>query len=142
MQPRLSVVTLGVEDLPRARRFYEALGWRVSPASNEHVAFIDLNGVVLSLFGRAALAEDAKVSAEGNGFRGFSLAHNVASKQEVDAVLAHAEGAGATIVNPAHDAFWGGYSGYFRDPEGFLWEVAWNPFWPLGEDGRVQLPRD
>lgn len=140
MQPRLTVVTLGVEDLPRATRFYEALGFRVAPGSNEHVTFMDLNGLVLSLFGRRALAEDAHVDAEGSGFRAFSLAHNVASKQEVDATLAHAESVGATIVKPAQDVFWGGYSGYFRDPDGFLWEVAWNPFWPLDEHGRVHLP--
>lgn len=141
MQPRLSVVTLGVDDLARARGFYEALGWRVAPGSNEHVVFIDLNGVVLSLFGRDALAEDAQIPVEGDGFRAFSLAHNVGSKTEVDAVLAHAERAGATIVKPAKDAFWGGYGGYFRDPDGFLWEIAWNPFWPLAEDGRVMLSK-
>lgn len=131
MEPRLSLVTLGVADLDRARRFYvDGLGLPMRPESQESVVFIELNGIWLSLFARAALAEDAQVDAAGSGFRGITLAHNVRSKEAVDALLLQAERAGAKIVKPAQDVFWGGYSGYFSDPDGHLWEVAWNPhFW-------------
>lgn len=131
MEPRLSLVTLGVSDLPRARQFYaEGLGLPLQPQSTDDVAFFGLRGVWLALFSRAALAEDARVSSEGTGFRGVTLAHNVKTKAEVETVLAQAERAGARIVKPAQEAFWGGYSGYFEDPDGFLWEVAYNPhFW-------------
>lgn len=131
MEPRLSLVTLGVQDLPRARKFYaEGLGLPLRPESSEEVAFFGLRGVWLALFSHAALAEDAKVSPEGNGFRGVALAHNVRTKAEVDALLAQAERAGARIVRPAQEVFWGGYTGYFADPDGHLWEVAYNPhFW-------------
>lgn len=140
MDPRLTLVTLGVADLARASRFYEALGWARSAYASEGVAFFQLGGLVLSLYPRAALAEDAGVPAEGSGFRGFALAHNTASRAETDAVLAEAVRAGATLVKPAQDAFWGGYSGYFADPDGALWEVAWNPdLLPLS-DGTVRLP--
>jgi catechol 2,3-dioxygenase-like lactoylglutathione lyase family enzyme len=141
MDQRLSIVTLGVADLARARRFYcDGLGWRESSAGNESVSFIDAGGVVLGLYGREALAEDAGVPDEGDGFSGFALAHNVASEAEVDRVLAEAVEAGATLVKPGQKVFWGGYSGYFADPDGHLWEVAHNPFFPLDADGRVQLP--
>ena len=131
MEPRLSLVTLGVQDLPRARKFYaEGLGLPLRPESSEEVAFFGLRGVWLALYSRAALAEDAKVSPEGSGFRGVALAHNVRTKAEVDAMLAQAERAGARIVRPAQEVFWGGYTGYFADPDGHLWEVAYNPhFW-------------
>lgn len=140
MQPRLTLLTLGVADLGRAVRFYEALGWTRSRYASEGVAFFQLGGLVLSLYPRAALAEDAGIAAEGYGFRGFALAHNTGSRAETDAVLADAVAAGATLVKPAEDAFWGGYSGYFADPDGTLWEVAWNPdLLPLS-DGSVRLP--
>jgi catechol 2,3-dioxygenase-like lactoylglutathione lyase family enzyme len=135
MEPRLSLVTLGVADLARSRKFYvEGLGLPMRPESQDSVVFIGLNGMWLSLFSREALAEDAHVSAEGTGeygkFGGITLAHNVRSKTEVDALLIQAEKAGGKIVKPAQDAVWGGYSGYFSDPDGHLWEVAWNPhFW-------------
>jgi uncharacterized protein len=131
MEPRLSLVTLGVADLDRARKFYvEGLGLPMRPESQESVVFIGLNGVWLSLYSREALAEDAKVSATGTGFSGITLAHNVHSKAEVDALLIQAEKAGGKIIKPAQDVFWGGYSGYFSDPDDHLWEVAWNPhFW-------------
>jgi catechol 2,3-dioxygenase-like lactoylglutathione lyase family enzyme len=131
MEPRLSLVTLGVADLARSREFYvEGLGLPMRPESQDSVVFIGLNGMWLSLFSREALAEDAHVGAEGTGFRGITLAHNVRSKAEVDALLIQAEKAGGKIVKPAQDVFWGGYSGYFSDPDGHLWEVAWNPhFW-------------
>jgi len=140
MQPRLTRVTLGVADLARAVLFYEALGWTRSAYASEGVAFFQLGGLILSLYPRAALAEDAGVAPEGQSFRGFTLAHNTASRAETDAVLAHAVAAGGTLVKPAAEVFWGGYSGYFADPDGTLWEVAWNPgLLPL-PDGSVRLP--
>ncbi len=141
MQQRLSLVTLGVSDLARSRAFYcEGLGWKASSSGNEHVVFIDLGGVVLSLFSRTALAEDARLSPTGSGFSGVSLAQNVRSEADVDRALADAERAGAKILKPAEKTFWGGYAGYFADPDGHAWEVAHNPFWPLDEHGRVRLP--
>lgn len=141
MDQRLNIVALGVADLARARRFYcDGLGWRESSAGNESICFIEAGGVVLGLYGRAALAEDAGVSAEGSGFSGFTLAHNVAAEADVDRVLAEAVEAGGSLVKPGQKVFWGGYSGYFADPDGHLWEVAHNPFFPLDADGRVQLP--
>jgi uncharacterized protein len=139
MEQRLSVVTLGVADLERARRFYEeGLGWR---RGNRHaeVVFFQLPGMVLALFGRAELAADAQVPAEGSGFGAITLAYCTRSREDVDAVLAEAEAAGATILKPAQDVFWGGYSGYFADPDGHPWEVAWNPEWTLADDGTVRL---
>jgi catechol 2,3-dioxygenase-like lactoylglutathione lyase family enzyme len=138
----VSVITLGVVDLARARSFYvDGLGFRASSMSNEHVVFMEGGGVVLALYGRDALAEDAGLASKGSGFRGVALAHNVADKAAVDRVLARAIAAGAKPLRPAQDVFWGGYSGYFEDPDGHVWEVAWNPHWPLDELGRVQLPR-
>ncbi len=130
MNPRISMITLGVRDLAAAIEFYEqGLGFP-RMASPPEVAFFTLNGSWLGLYGYEALAEDAGVPADGSGFRGFSLAHNVSSEAEVDAVMALAVGAGATLVKPPQKVFWGGYSGYFKDPDGHLWEVAHNPlFW-------------
>ncbi len=140
MEQRLSVVTLGVADLERSRRFYEdGLGWRRGNASDE-IVFFQIGGAVLALFPRDALAEDAHLPAGGSGFGGVTLAYNARSREEVDAVLAEAAAAGATILKPAQDVFWGGYSGYFADPDGHPWEVAWNPHWTLGDDGSVRLP--
>jgi hypothetical protein len=138
MEQRLSVVTLGVSDLARAQRFYEALGWK---RGNKHpeVVFFQLNGLVLSLFSRERLAEDAQVSPESSGFPGVVLAYNARSRDDVDAVLAEAERAGARILKPAQDVFWGGYSGYFADLDGHFWEVAWNPEWELTTGGDVKL---
>jgi uncharacterized protein len=141
MEQRLSLVTLGVADLERARRFYEdGLGWR---RGNNHpeVAFYQIGGAVLALWERDALAQDARLPDAGSGFGGIALAYNARTRAEVDAVLAEAAGAGATILKPAEDAFWGGYSGYFADPDGHVWEVAWNPEWALTEDGSVRLPK-
>lgn len=141
MEPRLSLVTLGVENVARARGFYERLGFEAAPSSNENVTFFPAGGVVLALFGRAALAKDASTEDTGRAsFSGVTLAHNVRTEQEVAATLAEAEAAGATIVKPAQPVFWGGVSGYFKDPDGHLWEVAFNPFFPLDADGRVALP--
>lgn len=140
MEPRLSFVTLGVADVGKARKFYEALGFRASAASKAEVAFFDLGGIVLSLFGREALADDAHVPASKPGFSGISLAHNVNSEAEVDQVLNEAVSAGAKLLKPGQKVFWGGYSGYFADPDGHLWEVAYNPFMALDAAGRVTLP--
>lgn len=139
MEQRLTLVTLGVADLARSLRFYEGLGWR---RGNDHaeVVFFQVGGVVLGLFSREALAADARLpSAGGGGFGGMALAYNTRSRAEVDAVLAEAEAVGARILKPAEDAFWGGYSGYFADPDGHLWEVAWNPHWTILADGSVKL---
>lgn len=141
MEPRITLVTLGVDDLGRARAFYcDGLGWRASGAGNEHVVFIQAGRVVLALWSRAALAQDAHVSAEGGGFRGVALAHNVGSREAVDATMEEARRAGAKILKDPCEVFWGGYSGYFADPDGHVWEVAHNPFWPLDADGSVNLP--
>lgn len=131
MQARLSLVTLGVEHFDRAVAFYrDGLGLPLQPQSSGDVAFFGLAGVWLALYPRHLLAEDAGVPAAGSGFRGFTLAHNLRSEPEVDALIAQACAAGATLVKPAQKTFWGGYSGYFADPEGFLWEIAHNPhFW-------------
>lgn len=141
MEQRLTAVTLGVADLQRARRFYETgLGWNASQAGDKDVAFFQANGLVIALWGRANLAEDANVKDDGEGFSGIALAHNVRSREEVDAVLAKAGHAGGRILKPGQDTPWGGYAGYFADPDGHMWEVAWNPFWPLDDAGNVKLP--
>ena len=131
MKPRINIITLGVQDLEHAIEFYErGLGLPRKPFDG-NVAFFELNGTWLALYPWHALAEDAEVSPEGNGFRGVTLAQVVRTREEVDEALRQAAHAGALIVKPAQDVFWGGYSGYFADPDGHLWEVAWNPhFWP------------
>ena len=134
MKPRISMITLGVTDLERSVRFYrDGLGFpqMESPPS---VAFFTLNGSWLGLYGYEALAEDATVSPQGSGFRGFSLAHNVSSEDQVDSLLTEAVAAGGTLVKPGQKVFWGGYSGYFQDPDGYLWEVAHNPFFWIGPE--------
>lgn len=142
MQPRLNLITLGVADVAVARAFYERLGFTASSDSNPSVAFFDAGGVVLALFGYAALAEDARLSPAPAkpAFAGMTLAHNVRSEAEVDAVLNAAVLAGARLVKPAEKTFWGGYAGYFSDPDGYFWEVAHNPFWQLDAAERVVLP--
>ncbi len=140
MEPRVNIITLGVADLGRSRRFYiDALRWRAAAESNEEIVFIPLNGVVLALYQHEALAEDACVAADRSSFRGFTLAYNTRSKSEVDETLDVAKAAGATIVKPAQDVFWGGYSGYFSDPDGFLWEVAYDPESRINEEGNLVL---
>jgi len=140
MEPRVSLITLGVGDLARSRKFYQKLGFRASSVGGAEVVFLQAGPVGLCLFPRESLACDADVPAEGAGFRGIAIAHNVREKGEVDAVIAEAIGAGGEVVKPAHDAAWGGRSGYFVDPDGHLWEVAWNPHFPLGPDGAVTIP--
>jgi len=139
MEQRISLVTLGVADLARSRRFYEeGLGWQRGN-NEEGVAFYQMPGMVLALWSRAALAEDAGVADSGLGFAGLALAYNARSRAEVDAVLDEAAAAGATITKLAHETVWGGYSGYFADPDGHLWEVAHNPFWSIAADGAIRL---
>jgi len=132
VEPRISLITLGVKDLGRSVRFYrEGLGLPLREGGDVSVvAFFETRGTWLALFPREALAADAGVVAEGGGFAGFTLAHNVRTREEVDETLNEAEAAGARLVKAAGDTDWGGYSGYFADPDGYLWEVAWNPhFW-------------
>jgi uncharacterized protein len=139
VEQRLSLVTLGVADLGRARRFYEALGWQTGAAPGDDVVFFRAGGTVLALWGRGELAEDSGVE-DGGGWGGVTLAHNVRSPAEVDAVIAEAERAGAAITRAPGPTFWGGYSGAFIDPDEHPWEVAHNPHWQLDEDGSVILP--
>lgn len=130
MEPRISLITLGVSDLERATRFYEeCLGLPRIPTPPE-ITFFELGTVWLALWARESLAEDVGVSADGSGFRGFTLAHNVRSPEEVDALLSHVARYGGEVVKPGHSTDWGGYTGYFRDPDGFFWEVAHNPQFP------------
>jgi catechol 2,3-dioxygenase-like lactoylglutathione lyase family enzyme len=136
MQPRISMITLGVRDLEVAIGFYEKGLGLPRLESPPEVAFFTLDGTWLGLYGRAALAEDATVPAEGHGFAGVALAHNVASEAEVDAVLAQAVAAGGRLVKPGQKVSWGGYSGYFADPDGHLWEVAHNPHFWVGPPDR------
>jgi uncharacterized protein len=141
MDPRLTLVTLGVADLDRAVAFYrDALGW--TPASTaDGVAFFDLDGLVLALWPHRDLAADSGLSPEGLGaYHGFALAQNLRSREEVDALFEHLRERGADIAKPPVETDWGGYSGYFTDLDGHHWEVAWNPFWPMRDDGRIDLP--
>ncbi len=141
MRQKLSVVTLGVKNFRRSLEFYQnGLGWKVSRASGDEIAFFPMGGIVLALYPHDELAKDATVAPEGNGFSGFTLAYNAKSQEEVDEVLHSAQTVGATIVKPAQKVFWGGYSGYFADPDGYLWEVAWNPEWPFDENDNLVLP--
>jgi hypothetical protein len=137
---RISLVTLGVRDVGQAAVFYERLGLIRSSAGNDSVAFFQLGPAVLGLFGREALAEDAQAGPLWTGNGGVTLAYNVASPEQVDRAMARAEAAGATVLKPAQQAFWGGYHGYIADPDGHVWEIAHNPFFPLTEDGAIVLP--
>jgi catechol 2,3-dioxygenase-like lactoylglutathione lyase family enzyme len=139
VEQRLSLVTLGVTDLGRARRFYEALGWRSDSEPELGVVFFPAGGLVVALWSREELAADSAVEDAG-GWGGITLAHNVRSPAEVDAVLDEAQAAGGRIGRPGAETFWGGYAGVFLDPDGHPWEVAHNPGWTLREDGSVELP--
>jgi predicted lactoylglutathione lyase len=139
MEQRVSIVTLGVADLGRARAFYEALGWTGQKV--EETVFFQAGGLALVLWGREKLAADAGVVDDGpHSFGGIVLAHNVRSKGEVDDLVAAAERAGATVTRPPSETFYGGYAGCFADADGYLWEIAWNPGFALGEDGSLTLP--
>ncbi len=139
MKLRLSLVTLGVADIARARAFYDALGLIPGPSSNDHVVFYDMDGVILALYGNEALAQDAGLASLGAG-GAKTLAWNLSSPGEVDDAIELALSAGAELVKSAAATFWGGYSGYFADPDGHLWEVAHNPFFPFDDRGAVRLP--
>ena len=138
MEQRVSLITLGVGDLARARRFYEALGWTTRAAPSDDIVFFQAGGMVVALWNRRDLAEDTAVS-DGGGWGGVTLAHCVGSPADVDAVLGEAAAAGATIARAAAPTFWGGYSGVFLDPDGHAWEIAHNPHWTLHEDGSISL---
>jgi uncharacterized protein len=138
MQQRVSLITLGVTDLARSRAFYEALGWATGAEPGDDVVFFQAGCMIVALWDRAKLAEDSCVE-DGGGWGGITLAYNVASPQEVDAVIDEARKAGATIGREPDQAFWGGYTAVFIDPEGHPWEVAHNPHWALGDDGSISL---
>ena len=138
MEQRISLITLGVADLGRARAFYEALGWTSGAGPDDDVVFFQAGGLIVALWDRTQLAKDSVV-ADSGGWGGITLAHNVRSPADVDAVLAEAEAAGATIARTGAETFWGGYSGVFVDPDGHAWEIAHNPFWTLGDDGSIKL---
>lgn len=138
MNQRVNVITLGVQDLQRSLAFYsEGLGWKAQVQGD--IALFQLHGVVLALYPREGLAMDAGVPPEGQGFRGVTLAYNCRDEGEVDGILSHVSDFGADVVKPAQKTFWGGYSGYFSDPDGHLWEVAYNPFWELDPEGSIRL---
>ncbi|MFC7241364.1 VOC family protein [Catellatospora aurea] len=139
MEQRISIVTLGVADLPRARAFYERLGWQGQEI--EQTVFFQTDGIAVVLWGRDKVAADAGVpDLGGDGFGGVTLAHNVRSRAEVDEIMAVAAGAGATVTKPAQETFYGGYAGFFTDPDGHVWEIAHNPGFTLSPDGSLILP--
>jgi catechol 2,3-dioxygenase-like lactoylglutathione lyase family enzyme len=140
MEQRVSIITLGVANLERSRQFYERLGWRRALAKSEGIVFFQAGGMAVALYPRAELAKDANVAPDGSGFQAITLAYNARNRLEVDSVLAAALAAGANLLKPAQEAFWGGYSGYFSDPDGFPWEVAWNPSFPIAADGSIRIP--
>jgi uncharacterized protein len=141
MEQRLSLITLGISDLARARGFYEALGWKTGASEGDDVVFFQAGGMIVALWDRAKLAEDSAVT-EGGGWGGITLAYNTRSPEEVDSVIDEARAAGATIGRQPGETFWGGYSAVFIDPDGYPWEVAHNPRWTIEEDGSVRLPQD
>jgi uncharacterized protein len=138
VEQRVSLITLGVTDLGRARAFYEALGWTTGAAPDDDVAFFQAGGMIVALWGREQLAGDTGVP-DGGGWGGMTLAHNVRSPTEVDEVLAEADAAGGTVLRSGAETFWGGYSGVFVDPDGHAWEIAHNPHWTLRDDGSISL---
>ena len=139
MNQHLHLITLGVRDFEASKRFYaETLGWKIS-RPQEGVAFFQAGGVVLSIYPRELLAEDALISPEGNGFAGFTLAYNAQSEAEVDEIIGNLKSKGVKIIKEPQKAFWGGYSSYFADPDDYRWEVAYNPFFPFDENGNLKL---
>jgi uncharacterized protein len=140
MDQRISIITLGVSDLARSKEFYERLGWQRSMKKAEGIVFFQAGGMALALFPRIELAKDANIPSDGHGWSGITLAQNMRTREEVDSLLAEAVAAGGKLLKPAQDVFWGGYSAYFSDPDGFLWEVAWNPHFPIAADGSIQIP--
>lgn len=141
MRQKFNLITLGVADIKKALEFYETgLGWKKSSESTENMIFFPLGGMVLGLYPRNLLAEDVTISEEGSGFTGLSICYNAKSELEVDTVLEEVKTLGAEIVKPAQKVFWGGYSGYFKDLDGHLFEVAFNPYWEFDENDNVILP--
>lgn len=140
MRQKLNLITLGVKDMNTSTAFFEGLGWKKSSASVEGLSLFPLGGIVLALHPRNELAKDATVDEEGSGFSGITLSYNASSEAEVNEVLIKVEKLGATIIKHAQKVYWGGYSGYFKDLDGHLFEVAYNPFWPLDAAGNIQLP--
>lgn len=139
MEQRISLITLGVRNIEVSRRFYsDGLGWKPAYADNE-IIFYQTGGMIFALFLREKLAEDFQADSATFGRAPFSLAYNVRARSEVDSLLQQAAQAGGTILRLAREASWGGYSGYFADPDGFAWEVAWNPGWPVGTDGSIEF---
>ena len=137
--PKINLITLGVKNFDKSLAFYrDGLGWKAQV--QDDVAFFPLNGIILAIYPREKLAEDAHVPSTGSGFSGITLAYNTNSEKEVDELLQFVEKRGAKIVKKAQKVFWGGYSGYFADPDGHLWEVAYNPFWKIDQNGNVLLP--
>lgn len=140
MNQHLHIITLGVSDLERSRKFYtETLGWKAASPSSEAIVFIQAGGVVLALFPHHLLAEDAAVNPEGSGFSGFTLAHNAQSEAQVDEIITELRAKGVRILKEPQKVSWGGYSSYFADPDGYAWEVAYNPFFPFDENGNLKL---
>lgn len=141
MEQRVTIIGLGVKNLKASTLFYEKkIGWKKMASSNEDITFFQLNGILLSLYPREKLAEDAQVDASGNGFKAFTLAYNTRSKEEVDALFEQLEEKGVKIVKPPEEVFWGGYSGYIADLDDNLWEIAFNTFLPLDENGNTIEP--
>jgi predicted lactoylglutathione lyase len=138
MEPRISLITLGVGDVPRARAFYEQLGW--SGQEMEGTVFVQAGGMALVLWGRDELTADAAITDDGGSYGGIALAHNVRSRAEVDEIVAAAEAAGASVTKRPAETFYGGYAGWFRDPDGHVWEIAHNPGFTLEPDGSLTLP--
>jgi len=139
MDQRISIITLGVSDLDASRAFYSRLGFKEAKASQKAIAFFSMGSFVFALFPQHELRHDVGTDLEGAGPGAMTLAYNARSKEETDEVLAHAVNCGAKLLKPAEEVFWGGYSGYFADPDGHLWEVAYNPHWPIEADGSIHL---
>ena len=140
MNQNIHLITLGVRDFERSKKFYEEiLGWKPSSASQDDVAFFQTSGVVFAIYPREKLVEDALVSSEGSGFSGITLAYNAHSESEVDEIIKDLKSKGVKIVKEPQKAFWGGYSSYFADPDDYRWEVAFNPFFPFDENGNLKL---
>ena len=140
MNQHLHLVTLGVKDYERSKTFYtEMLGWKPSSNSNDNITFFQAGGVVLAIFPREELAKDALISSEGNGFAGISLAYNAQSEAQVDEIIRDLKSKGVKILKEPQKVFWGGYSSYFADPDGYCWEVAYNPFFPFDEKGNLKI---
>ena len=138
MEQRLTIITLGVSDLKNSTDFYESkFGWKKAKSSNEHISFFTLNGILLALFDRDKLAEDASVTPDGEGFKPFTMAYNTRSEKEVDLVIEELRAKGVEIIKEPQKVNWGGYSSYVSDPDGNLWEIAFNPFLELDKDGNI-----